>query len=357
MANKVIGSTDASGAMSTAVKAPRSVLFIGSAKTDGKAEVGKIYTVYGTSDMISYFGESSPFVEMVRIMISNGVNFMKCINVGVVTEVDKGTKYGDALTASLSDKTVEGIVLDDFHTDILTKLKVHLDLAEDENMPRYCCVGGEVGVTNTALGTLASSINHKRVFTVGPNVVDDNNEEKHGIYTAAGLMSLIMTETDDPALPMNGVTIKGYHGVARVSLASEKDALVVAGVVCLYDYNDKPAVWRLVTSKTMDGETPDRIWQEGTTVFIADDVLDSVLSRIRLNYKRTKNVPRILDAIKTDVIDVLKIKNDLEIIHDFDKSTVTVIQDPDDLYGALVDYEFKVVTPLYTITVRQHMSL
>ena len=47
----------------------------------------------------------------------------------------------------------------------------------------------------------------------------------------------------------------------------------------------------------------------------------------------------------------------LEIIENWDEATLTVARDPQDLYGALVDYEFDVVTPLYTITIRQHMKL
>ena len=46
-----------------------------------------------------------------------------------------------------------------------------------------------------------------------------------------------------------------------------------------------------------------------------------------------------------------------EIIENWDEATLTVTKDPQDMYGALVDYEFDVVTPLYTITITQHMKL
>ena len=78
---------------------------------------------------------------------------------------------------------------------------------------------------------------------------------------------------------------------------------------------------------------------------------------LRANYKRTKNVTRILDAIKTDVKTVLETLEGLEIIENFDPATLTVVKDPRDTYGALVDYEFDVVTPLYTITIKQHLVL
>jgi hypothetical protein len=119
----------------------------------------------------------------------------------------------------------------------------------------------------------------------------------------------------------------------------------------------KPSVYRLVTTRTTNGGEPEAVWKEGTTVMIADDVLEAVESRIRTNYKRTKNVARILKAMRTDVVDTLQVKNDYEIIENFDSASVTVVKDPLDVYGALVDYAFDVVTPLYTVTIRQHMKL
>ena len=82
-----------------------------------------------------------------------------------------------------------------------------------------------------------------------------------------------------------------------------------------------------------------------------------MITTLQATYKRTKNTARILDAIRTTVIGILEAKEGLEIIENFDKNTVSVIQDPNDIYGALVDYEFDVVTPLYTITITQHMKL
>lgn len=66
---------------------------------------------------------------------------------------------------------------------------------------------------------------------------------------------------------------------------------------------------------------------------------------------------RVLNAIRDDVKLTLQTLNELEIIENFDESTVTVSKDPADRYGALIDYEFDVVTPLYTITINQHLKL
>ncbi|NMA75632.1 MAG: hypothetical protein GX963_16100 [Bacteroidales bacterium] len=162
-----------------------------------------------------------------------------------------------------------------------------------------------------------------------------------------------MTEKLDPALPMNGVQIRGFAGVSRMMLASEMDVLVNSGITPLYNDGGLPTIYRLVTSDIDEG----KIWQEGTTRFIADYTLETVQNTLRDRYKRTKNVIRILDSIRTTVKSTLETLEGLEIIENFDASTLTVVKDPSDLYGALIDYEFDVVTPLYTITINQHMKL
>ena len=78
---------------------------------------------------------------------------------------------------------------------------------------------------------------------------------------------------------------------------------------------------------------------------------------LRSKYKRTKNVSRILESIRSDIRIELEKLNSLEIIENFDPNTITVSNDPNDMHGALVDYEFDVITPLYTITINQHMKL
>ena len=190
-----------------------------------------------------------------------------------------------------------------------------------------------------------------------PHFIDSSNTAYAGIYGAAGLASLIMTETSDPALPMNGVEFTGFSGTNMTLLKADKDTLEKGGITAIVG-NSTPAVWRLVTTRTKDSNTAeDIIWHEGSTLFIADNVLETMISTLQATYKRTKNTTRILDSIKTTVIDILEEKEGLEIIENFDKNTVSVVQDPEDIYGALVDYEFDVVTPLYTITITQHMKL
>lgn len=363
MANKIIGKTDTSGALSVGVSvvsnSSRPILLVGTGVDETK-EV--IFAINGTADVITHFGAGSPFVEAVKILIRNGVNYIHGICVGASGSSNpyetEAAAYEAALDKSmLLDEGAMCIILDKSDATIYTGLGAHLTKAEGEDMFRYAIVGVPAATTTIeGAKAIATGINHNRIFVAFPNAVDANGVTVDGVLTAAGIAAAICTETNDPALPVSGVAVNGFGGVSKKLLASEQDELAKAGVVALYPEAGVPTIYRMVTTAQGTSST-DSIWHDATTRFIADNVLTSVITKLRANYKRTKNVARILNSIKTDVITVLEEKEGLEIIQDFDRATVSVVRDPEDIYGALVDYEFKVVTPLYTITITQHMKV
>ena len=253
----------------------------------------------------------------------------------------------------MSDNTIKCIVADNNDTATVSAVKDHLVVAESNDKFRYACFApsAENTASQTKLTAYAKTIDCDRIFIPGATLLQSDAEADPQVI-AAGLAAAIMTETDDPALPLNGVTLKGFNGMQRTMLESEMNALANAGVTPIYMEGSTPAIFRLVTSKI-----DDKVWQEGTTRFIADYVLESNETLLRANYKRTKNVTRILNAIRDDIKINMEKMEGREIIENWDESTLTVSKDPADMYGALVDYEFDVVTPLYTITIRQHMKL
>lgn len=356
MANKVTGSTDTSGAISTSAKSNKCVILVGrvSGTASETVTANTIFTISGTADAKAKFGDTSKFTEAVKLLIMNGVSYIKGIIVSPTTEEGTdATKYEEALATTLTDKSIKCILMDNYTSDVVTKLKTHLTTAESNDLFRYSVVATSSSTQND-LVSFAASVDNKRIFIPGPPCkAYDSNTDADPVILATGLTALIMTETSDPALPMNGVPIKGLGGVSRAVLNSEMAVLSNSGITALYNNDDgQPTVYRLVTSDVDEG----KIWQEGTTLFIADYVLDSVESRLRNKFKRTKNTARVLDSIKTEVKIELENAEALEIIENFDPSTLSVIKDPSDMYGALVDYEFDVVTPLYTITIVQHMK-
>lgn len=353
MANKVTGSTDASGALTTTPKAVKSVLVIGKVKgeaTDETIREKEIFAITGTADAISVFGADSIMHSVVRALIAGG-----CDNIrGIVVPAEGDTAFADALDVTLSDNTIKCIVAEDNTTATIAALKDHLLVAESNDKFRYAFIGPsmENTVSQTKLTAFAGTVDCDRIFIPGATLLQGNAVTVDPQVAAAALAAAVMTETDDPALPLNGVTLKGCNGMQRTMLEAEMNALANAGVTPIYMEGSTPAIFRLVTSKI-----DDQVWQEGTVRFVADYVLESNETLLRANYKRTKNVTRVLNAIRDDIKINMEKMQGLEIIENWDEATLTVSKDPQDLYGALVDYEFDVVTPLYTITIRQHMKL
>lgn len=354
MANKVTGRTDTSGALTTAPSILKSILVVGTKKENSATEVKEntVFGITGTADAKAVFGDNAVVEKIVKVLIQNGADYINGMVLG-----SSETAMADALEASMADKSIKVIITEGNDTTTIAALKDHLTLCEDNDMFRYGVIAPteEASATQTALVAFAKTVDSDRIFipstlpTLNGTVVDPQ-------VAAAGLGALIMTETDDPALPMNGVAMAGYSGLARTMLESEMKILANNGITPLYLEGTTPTVYRLVTSCVTD-ESKHAIWQEGTTRFIADYVLENNENMLRTNYKRTKNVARILKAIRGDIKINMEKFEAAEIIENWDESTLTVIKDPSDQYGALVDYEFDVVTPLYTITITQHMKL
>lgn len=352
MANKVTGSTDTSGALNIAQSMPKSVLVIGKATGTPTTvtAVNTLFTIGGTADAGNRFGTGSIMVKAVKALIQNGVDTIYGVIVKTEeTNVNDADNYAAALEASLGESTIKCIVIDSQETTIISELKTHLAMAEREDLFRYAVLAVDTDVNDDII-EFAGGINDSRIFVVGPTFTD-GTAVIDPVVVSAAVSGVIMTETDDPALPMNGVVVNGIGNVNKAMLESDRTLLANSGVTALYN-DGSPTIHRLVTSYTTD-----EIWQEGTTRFIADYVLENIENVLRANYKRTKNVTRILDSIKTTVNGLLENFEALEIIENYDSSTLTVVKDPTDMYGALVDYEFDVVTPLYTITINQHMKL
>ena len=354
MANKVTGSTDTSGALTTAPSIMKSILVVGTKKENSTTEIKEntIFGITGTADAKAAFGDNAVVEKIVKVFIQNGADYINGMILG-----SSETAMADALEASMADKSIKVIIPEGNDTKTIAALKDHLALCEKNDMFRYGVIAPteEASATQTTLIAYGKTVDSDRIFipstlpTLNGAVVDPQ-------VAAAGLGALIMTETDDPALPMNGVSMAGYSGLSRTMLETEMKILANNGITPLYLEGTSPTVYRLVTSCVTD-ESDHKIWQEGTTRFIADYVLENNENMLRANYKRTKNVTRILKAIRGDVKINMEKFEAAEIIENWDESTLTVVKDPSDQYGALVDYEFDVVTPLYTITIRQHMKL
>jgi len=365
MANVITGMSDIVANTSAGSIAPKSILIVGEIKP-GSGEIittsrESIFPITSVVDAVSKFGTDSVIGEMTRLMIVNGATDIRGIAVGEYgdgkTYTDIASAYKASFDKSLSDGTIGFIMCDTVDATVITKLSEHLTYAESEDKLRYS-ITGCVDTSSANLSTVASGINNSRIIIYGPSLVDSSNNVLNPVYGASALTAIAVNEAmKDPALPMNNIKLIGFGGVDRTINKVERDTLVNAGITPIVMLDGKPTIYRLTTTCTTIDGTLSKAWLDATTRFIADNILESVINRLRANYPRTKNVVRVLNSIKTDIIDVLSSKQDFEIIKDFDKSMVSVKQDPNNIYGAIVEYTINVVTPLYVISIKQHVSI
>jgi len=352
MPNKINGSTDVTGGVSLMGSANKAVLIVGIKGTAGSMADLEIESIFSAADALAKVGADAPMLDLIDVLLTNGAQSIKValIDTAQATEPEKYEKaFDELLTESDSFST---IILDiEYDVDVMVKLEAHLATCEVLNIMRYAVIGDAVATIDADLKANAGAIGNKRIFFVGPDLKESSVLTRSGTFGAAALSAKIAIETLDPALPMNGVEITGFLGTARVMLPTQLDDLVANQVTPFYLEGGQLMIYRLVTTST------DATWQEGTTIFTADYCLNAVRNKLVANYKRTKGSTRILESIKGDINSVLATIEAMDIIENFDPTKTSVIKDPADTYGALIDYEIDVVTPLYTLTIRQHLKI
>lgn len=353
----VTGSTDTSGAISVMPTRTKVVCVVGVKGGTPTTTALTVADIVSTAEASTLFGSTAKAVNMVEILIKNGVSQIKGILVP-----ETGSDYAtvkdayDAAFDKLLLHDVDIIVIDTSNSTVITALKDHLTLAESEDKFRYGCVGKNG--TNAELTALATSINDSRIVLAGPDLYDKNMGDADETLIGAGIASIIAVTTD-PAQPNDGVELLGFGGCKRTVLKSEKEALANAGVTVLYQSaGGRPMTYQVVTTYTKNTQgAADPVWHDLTTRLIADHVLSTNQQLIKANFQRTKNVDRILSAIRTMILVNMQTQQSLEIIENFDPATLTVLKDPTDQFGALVNYVFDVVTPLYNVTITQSLKL
>ena len=107
MANKVTGSTDTSGALTTAPSIMKSILVVGTKKENSTTEIKEntIFGITGTADAKAAFGDNAVVEKIVKVFIQNGADYINGMILG-----SSETAMADALEASMADKSIKVIL-------------------------------------------------------------------------------------------------------------------------------------------------------------------------------------------------------------------------------------------------------
>lgn len=159
----------------------------------------------------------------------------------------------------------------------------------------------------------------------------------------------------DPALPVNGVSLRGLGGAAVSLTESEIDSLVRGGVTPLESLGGVLSPIRGITTRTKTGEVSDATWRELSTILIVDDVIPALRESLRAKFLRSKNTARNRGAIRSQVIVELERKVEAEIIEGYGE--VAVRASEDDPTVCEVEFPFAVAHGLNQIYLTAHITV
>lgn len=198
---------DASAVVS-AGQAPKAVGV--AAKAPG-GTVGQVVTLTGYAAGVAAFGEDSApgMSTLLRLLFSNGASTVAAVRVA-----DAGTveDYGEAF-AALERQDAQVLVCDSGELAVQQALRQAVEDASGGRRERIAVVGGS-GESVTKLVERASALNSERMVLVGPDALDSAGAVLGASFAAAAVAGAIAAGRD-PAVPINGMELKGLGGACQ----------------------------------------------------------------------------------------------------------------------------------------------
>ena len=338
---------------SSVVRRSQGSRVIGIAAKAAKGTVGEAVTVTGYEGGRAVFGEDSEGTGMtglLRLLYENGAAEVKAVR---VAESGTVSDYTAAFRALAESDSVRIVVTDSAATEVHQALRSHVETASENRRERIAIVGGS-GETVSALLTHAAALNSERMVLAGPDVLDEGGSRRSAVLGAAALAGRLAAERD-PALPVNGVSLRGLGGAAVSHTESEIDSLVRGGVTPLESLGGVLSPIRGITTWTKTGEVSDAAWRELSTILIVDDVISALRESLRAKFLRSKNTARNRGAIRAQVIVELERKVEAEIIEGYGE--VAVRASGDDPTVCEVEFPFAVAHGLNQIYLTAHITV
>ena len=335
---------------SSVIRGGRAVRTIGVAAkaTSGTPNVPVTLTSYEGG--VSAFGEDaegSPGMSAIlSLLFQNGAS---TVVAAAVSEED----YASAFAALGGEEDIQIIVCDSGDETVHQTLRSSVEDASATRRERIAIVGMS-GADPTELAERAEALNSERMVLVGPDVLDKSGSKLSGIFAAAAVAGAVAA-TADPAIPLNGTSLKGLGGVETLYNDNEIDLLVRGGVTPLEAVGGVVSPVRGITTRTKTGGTADSTWRELNTILIVDDVIPAVRSALRSRFSRAKNTAQTRGAIRSQVIVELERKLAQEIIDGYGDVTAEV--DTADPTVCVVEFSFSVSHGLNQIYLTAHITV
>lgn len=307
----------------------------------------KAYAPTSFDDAILKYGADSNIVKMMEAAIENGGK--KFIIVRVDDSVPASPDYLSALDVLALEEAVDIVITDALNPTQFTDIKNHVVATSLDRKERIAIVGVDAGTDMATAITNAKAINSGRVLTAYPNGLDANGAELPGFYTAAALAGQLAAESD-PSMPMTGVELVGFYGLAKKLKNSELESLIDAGIIPLQAQNGAISIVRCITTYTKDSKNAaDITWQEVTTTRISDYVFKDMRIRLARKFGRSKQNKDTRDAIKSEVLTSLIAYEELDYLENVTPNDVDITINATNPLQNDVKFKYDVTGPLNVI--------
>ncbi|MCI8398538.1 MAG: phage tail sheath protein [Oscillibacter sp.] len=336
---------------SAAVSGGQAAKVVGVAAKAAQGSVGKAVTVTGYAAGAAAFGEDIDpgMCTLLRLLFANGASVVRAVRVS-----DDGTDEDyQAAFEALGNLDVQVMICDSGEESVQQLLREAVESASALRRERIAVAGGS-GCTVDELIARAEALNSERMVLVGPDALDAGGGSLGGVFAAAAVAGAIASE-GDPAVPLNGVELRGLYGLAEDYNDNEIDLLVRGGVTPLEAAEGVISPVRGITTRTKTGGAADTAWRELTTILIVDHVIPAVRAAIRSKFARSKNNARSRAAIRSQVIVELEKQMAAEVIDGYD--SVSVRASEDDPTVCLVEFGFSVAHGLNQVYLTVHISI
>lgn len=319
--------------------APSAVAGVAAGASSGTA--GRIYTITSYENAADIFGAESDITALIKTLFLNSVNEIKAVPILEGTE----SEYSSAFKSLCGEEDVKAIICGSDDTDNIKALKTAILTSDKRNAHKIAFAEADCG-TAAEYAAAAKELNCERMVLVAPKALDQDGERAVcGTLSAAVCGALLSTA--DPALPLNGAALYGLGGLTAKFTDGDINTLVRGGVTPCEHLGGTTSVVRGITTKTLNGDTPDRTWQEITTVMIVDNVIPDVRDALKNSFTRAKNTAQTRGAIRTKTIIELEKKVAAEIIESY--GNVSAAADESDPTVCNVTFDFTVTHGLNQI--------
>lgn len=143
----------------------------------------------------------------------------------------------------------------------------------------------------------------------------------------------IIASEEDPARPLNGLTLRGIipSPISQCLSRTQQELALKSGVTPLeVGTGEVVSIVRVISTYTKNSEgSSDSALLDITTIRTLDYLRKAIRERMSLRFSREKLSTRILPKVRSEVLDVLRKMEELEILEEVDINVEGVIVERD----------------------------